>query len=84
MAVFTLAVLLTGCGDGVRLKPRSNGEACSVVVTGTDQRACAMVARMLEVEEPGLPQPENAFDVMIAGASEKVEICKGDSRRVYR
>ena len=67
LAVCTLAVLLTGCGDGVSLKPRSNGEACSVVVTGTDQRACAMVARMLEVEEPGLPQPENAFDVMIAG-----------------
>ena len=66
LSVISIALVLTGCGDGVKLKPRSNGEACSVVVTGSDRRACAMVAKMLEVEEPGLPQPENAFDVTIA------------------
>ncbi|MGM9733436.1 MAG: DUF4837 family protein [Prevotella sp.] len=67
LSVISIAVMMAGCGDGVKIKPRSSGEACSVVVTGSDSRACAMVARMLEVEEPGLPQPENAFDVMIAG-----------------
>ena len=66
LSAISVALVLAGCGDGVKLKPRSSGEACSVVVTGSDRRACAMVARMLEVEEPALPQPENAFDVTIA------------------
>ena len=66
LSAISVAIVLAGCGDGVKLKPRSSGEACSVVVTGSDRRACAMVARMLEVEDPGLPQPENAFDVTIA------------------
>lgn len=66
-ALLLLAVmLLTACGNGDRLKPRSSGKPYGVVVVGNDHRARGMVARMLDIPLAGLPQTENAFDVTIA------------------
>lgn len=66
-ALLLLVILLvTACGDGSKLKPRSSGKPYSVVVVGNDHRARGMVAKMLDIPLAGLPQAEDAFDVTIA------------------
>ena len=70
------ASVLSSCGDGATMKPRSSGEPYDVVVVSNDSRVRTILSRMLETLLSGLPQQENAFDVSHAA--------DGSSLQAYR
>ncbi|MGN1229169.1 MAG: DUF4837 family protein [Prevotella sp.] len=57
------ASVLSSCGEGAGMKPRSSGSPYDVVVASDDVRVRMILSRMLATPLTGLPQPENAFDV---------------------